>query len=239
MRTDVQDKLLELNGRFYNEFGQAFSSTRQRLQPGVIKVASRLTGQESLLDLGCGNGQLARWLVGRGHRGSYLGLDSSPSLLAETGLLSKNMPVRFTQADLASPDWDASLPRNSFQRVFAFAVLHHLPGEILRILLLSKVKTLLAAGGQFIHSNWQFLDSPRLKNHILSWQSLGFNPGDLDDGDYLLDWRQGGQGLRYVHHFNPVELASLAQESGFSVSETFLSDGEGGRLGLYQVWEVK
>jgi len=32
------------------------------------------------------------------------------------------------------------------------------------------------------------------------------------------------------------ELASLAKAAGFQVRETFFSDGEQGRLGLYQYW---
>jgi hypothetical protein len=58
----------------------------------------------------------------------------------------------------------------------------------------------------------------------------------MDPGDALLDWRSGGLGLRYVHHFTPDELSDLARDAGFSLEETFWSDGEGGRLGLYQVW---
>lgn len=238
MRDDVRDQLLQLNRSFYADFGQAFSATRQRLQPGVVRVASRLTGQENILDLGCGNGQLAAWLDGRGHRGEYLGLDFSPPLLAEATIHSVNMPTRFLPADLSAPAWDADLPRNTYQRVFAFASLHHLPGLDLRLGLLSKVKALLTSGGQFIFSNWQFLNSPRLKSRILPWATLKLQPSDVDEGDFLLDWRQGGQGLRYVHHFTPDELNSLAERLGYSIRETFLSDGQGGRLGLYQVWEV-
>ena len=55
----------------------------------------------------------------------------------------------------------------------------------------------------------------------------------------LQDWRSGGRGLRYVHHFNENELSSLAGESGFRVLETFHSDGTPGNLGLYQIWEAE
>ncbi|HNT25279.1 MAG TPA: hypothetical protein PKM21_12980, partial [Anaerolineales bacterium] len=60
-----------------------------------------------------------------------------------------------------------------------------------------------------------------------------------EPGDYLLDWRQGGRGLRYVHAFGPAELARLAEQTGFVSLESFYSDGEGGRLGLYQVWGLQ
>jgi len=42
-----------------------------------------LKGEESILELGCGNGELARELATRGHRGPYLGLDFSLPLLRE------------------------------------------------------------------------------------------------------------------------------------------------------------
>jgi hypothetical protein len=53
----------------------------------------------------------------------------------------------------------------------------------------------------------------------------------------LLDWRSGGTGLRYVHHFSEGELITLAESSGFAVVETFYSDGKEGNLAIYQVWE--
>jgi hypothetical protein len=37
------------------------------------------------------------------------------------------------------------------------------------------------------------------------------------------------------HQFSEEELSALAAESGLDVAEMFYSDGEGGRLGLYQV----
>ncbi len=79
--------------------------------------------------------------------------------------------------------------------------------------------------------------SPRLRARIMSWETVDIEDDELETGDYLLDWRRGGKGLRYVHLFNETELKGLADETGFEIIETFYSDGEGGRLGLYQVWE--
>ncbi len=58
----------------------------------------------------------------------------------------------------------------------------------------------------------------------------------MDENDYLLDWRSGGRGLRYVHHFNETELSKLAESSGFEIVETFYSDGKEGNLAVYQTW---
>ncbi|MEP6894468.1 MAG: hypothetical protein ABI986_02555, partial [Chloroflexota bacterium] len=60
---------------------------------------------------------------------------------------------------------------------------------------------------------------------------------DVDVGDYLLDWRSGGAGLRYVHHFDESELQELAEAASFQIKDMFYSDGETGNLSLYQVWK--
>ena len=116
-------------------------------------------------------------------------------------------------------------------------MLHHIPGLDLRRGILQKAHGLLAPGGKFIHSEWQFLNSDKLKARIQPWERIDLSAADVDPGDALLDWRSGGNGLRYVHHFSEQELLGLAAECGFRVVESFLSDGAGGRLGLYQTWE--
>jgi tRNA (uracil-5-)-methyltransferase TRM9 len=230
-------QLLDLNRQFYQTFALPFSSTRMRLRPGVKRILETLPHTADLLDLGCGNGELARQLVKNGHEGSYTGLDFSPVLLEQASLgLPPNF--RFLQADLSAPGWDLPLAGSQYDAILAFAVLHHLPGENLRVNLLRKINTLLSPAGRFIHSEWQFLNSPRLKNRLQPWELVGLSAHDVDPGDYLLDWRQGGTGLRYVHHFSEEELKQLAAQAGFEVLESFLSDGENSRLGLYQVWHI-
>ncbi|MFZ2097835.1 MAG: class I SAM-dependent methyltransferase [Anaerolineales bacterium] len=231
-------RLLDLNRQFYQTFALPFSSTRLRLQPGVQRILESISPTENLLDLGCGNGELARRLVKNGYKGNYTGLDFSSALLeqAKTGLPSN---FRFLQADLSAKDWDAPVSANHYATILAFAVLHHLPGEDLRFQVLSKVRSLLSPGGRFTHSEWLFLNSPRLVARIQPWEAIGLSAIDVDPGDYLLDWRQGGTGLRYVHHFSEHELAQLAEATSFEITGSFLSDGKNGRLGLYQVWRAK
>jgi tRNA (uracil-5-)-methyltransferase TRM9 len=121
--------------------------------------------------------------------------------------------------------------------VTAFAVLHHIPSYELRLSILRIVCQLLQEDGLFIHSNWQFLTSEKLKARIQPWEAAAIPTSAVDAGDYLLDWRSGGKGLRYVHYFDEKELDELAKASGFRVADTFYSDGDGGRLGLYQIWK--
>jgi SAM-dependent methyltransferase len=238
MNPTTLSRLLDLNQQFYNTFAQQFSGTRQRLQPGVLRIVDQIGSTDDVLDLGCGNGELARELARYGHAGTYTGLDFSPTLLEQA---SSDQPANFNfiQADLSSTDWDAPLSGNRYDNILAFAVLHHLPGIELRLQVLRKIGTLLQDGGGFIHSQWQFLNSPRLAARVQPWDKVGLSEADVDPGDYLLDWRQGGTGLRYVHHFSEGELAELASQTGFEVVESFLTDGENQRLGLYQVWHLK
>lgn len=238
MDLKAQESLISLNRQFYQTFALQFSATRMQIQPGVKGLLNRFSGEESYLDLGCGNGELAREMDRHGYQGTYIGLDSSPELLEiAKGSCYGNLHAKFLSVDITSPDWISMTNNQKFDIVLAFAVLHHLPGVDLRQNLLDNIHKQIKPTGRFYHSEWQFLRSERLKSRIQSWDTIGLSDSDVDPGDYLLDWRRGGYGLRYVHQFTEEELADLAMRTNFSVCETFYSDGRGNNLGLYQVWE--
>jgi len=249
MHPDHIETLLNINRQFYATFGRAFADTRRRIQPGVRRVLENLPPAGRWLDVGCGSGALAaEWA--RLRCGAYLGLDFSHELLAEArqALAEVAQPqaaVQFAHCDLSAPGWADDLPA-PFDGVLCFAVLHHIPDRALRCRLLHAVHRLLQGGdhGYFIHSVWQYQHSPRLLARCLPWQTVGLDETDLDPGDTLLDWRYAppGQserhGLRYVHLFSRPELDELAAACGFRILESFESDGQGGRLGLYQLWQA-
>lgn len=239
MNSGTAARLIELNKDFYTRFGDSFSATRHRLQPGVRRILETLKGDESILDLGCGNGEFARELAKQGHHGPYLGVDFSPPLLRDAETQPEGFFARFMEVDLTklSVTSDQLPVTDHWSLITAFAVLHHIPSTELRLNILKTVRELIDDKGRFIHSNWQFLNSEKLKARIQPWEAAAISQSDVDAGDYLLDWRDGGVGLRYIHHFDENELADLAEESGFRIRDTFYSDGEGGRLSLYQVWE--
>jgi tRNA (uracil-5-)-methyltransferase TRM9 len=237
MQPHIAQRLIELNRKFYTEFGEPFSATRGRIQPGVRRVLDSLKGDETILDLGCGIGELARTLARDGHRGAYLGLDFSLPLLKDAESIPDGFSAEFREVDLIQLSvTDYPHTGTGWPLITAFAVLHHIPGQSLRFDILKTIHKLLADGGRFIHSNWQFLNSPRLRQRVRKWSEAGLTEADVDPGDYLLDWRSGGTGLRYVHHFSEAELVKLAESSGFRVVETFYSDGKEGNLAIYQEW---
>lgn len=251
-------QLIELNQRFYAAFGAEFAATRRRIQDGVRSVLDGLPDEPGArwLDIGCGSGALAVEWLARRRQSSYQGVDFSAELLAEARAAvraavheePRPMQVSFALADLSTPAWADGLP-GRYAGVLAFAVLHHLPSQALRESILRRVHDLIVTGGCLIHSEWQFQHSPKLLARRVPWSTVGLSEEALEPGDTLLDWRsrqagQGGStdslgqvGLRYVHLFSREELAGLTAGAGFRLLREFESDGQGGRLGLYQVWQ--
>jgi len=235
MNSDTANRLLAINRQFYNRFGDQFSATRQRLQPGVKKILETIQADDSVLDLGCGNGNFLREVFGRGHKAPLLGVDFSLPLLRDA---ESTLGVEFREADLSQLSVisnQLSVP-DHWSLITAFATLHHIPSTEMRLDILRTVRKLMKPDGKFILSNWQFLNSAKLRSRIQAWDRVGINESDLDAGDYLLDWRSGGEGLRYAHQFSAEELSGLANQVGMRVVDSFLSDGDGGNLGLYQTW---
>ena len=249
MREDIIQHLLDINKEFYQSFGQAFAETRRRIQPGVARAVENWIHDGHWLDLGCGSGALSQVLIKRGFQGSYTGIDFSSPLLeeAEKSLAQSGAPagfaVRFQKAVLTDADWSNGLEQSKYEGVLAFSVLHHIPGSETRTRLLQQIAYLIKPGGIFIHSEWQFQNSPKLLARVQPWSLAGIDEVDVEEGDTLLDWRHKaahqveGSGLRYVHLFNREELSALAQAEGFTIVDEYMSDGAGENLGLYQVWK--
>ena len=254
MQPDVARQLIELNRKFYSDFGDAFAATRTRIQPGIRTVLQRLNKLAPhpgrWLDLGCGGGQVVLAWAAFGRKGHYLGIDFSLELLTEAraravDITTPDLRVQYAQSDLSAEAIAAQFPPDSLDGVLAFASLHHLPTLALRQALLTTIHQNLKPGGLFIHSEWQFHQSPRLMERVQDWSRIGLTAADVEENDYLLDWRYSlpGQaeqtGLRYVHLYTREELAVLLENSGFSPVFEFDSDGKEGNLALYQCWRKR
>jgi SAM-dependent methyltransferase len=239
---------LEINREFYQNFAAAFVDKRKRLQPGVLGAIEDLPMDAQVLELGCGHASLAAHLQRLGFQGAYVGLEQSEALLERRSKALRPPTFEFRRADFSEPNWpeslaktelsDAELPERldhagRFDWVLAFAVIHHLPAEELRLAILTEIRRLLSPTGSFALSVWDFMNSSRLRGRIVPWPQAGLSADEVDPADFLLDWRNGGKGLRYVHHFENEELHGLAEKAGFQVLEQFHSDGG---LGLYQRW---
>lgn len=234
------EKLLALNRQFYAAFAQPFAASRSLSDPALTCILPHIPQRARVLDIGCGNGRLALLLNRERPGTTYLGIDAAPELIevarAQTGHL-KTISAKFHVTDIARPGWDNAIDSAPFDRVVILAVLHHIPSFNLRAQVLRKSASLLASDGRLILSTWQFLDNTRMRRKIVSWTEASIPEKTLEPGDYLLDWKREGQGLRYCHLVDKVEVELLAAESGLRVRETFRAGGREGNLSLFVVLE--
>jgi SAM-dependent methyltransferase len=236
MRSHVARRLMRLNAEFYQRFAAQFAESRRIVQPGIQRALRAVADCRSILDVGCGDGRVAEAVRDMGWPGEYVGLDGSVTLLERARARELGpLPTRFIQADLTTTGWPQRLPRQQFDGALAFAVLHHIPGARRRARLMSQIAGLLAPGGRAVISTWQFLGSDRLRRKIVPWSRLGLETGEVDPGDYLLDWKRGGEGLRYVCALDEPTLRRLADASGLQVEEAYRADGRTGEQSLYLV----
>ena len=242
MEEAVAQQLRELNRRFYDEFAGSFADSRAATEPGVERILAHVKPGNSFLDLGCGNGRVALQLP-RGCR--YVGVDFSAEILALAkaqmmASQAKNSTLKashFIAADLMNDPWPELVAKISTRYDWSLlrAVLHHVPGFEHRCEIVAQAASLLASEGRLALANWQFTAIPRLRRRFLPWETIGLHPEDVEPGDYLLDWKRDGYGLRYVHLIDEEETRRLAEAAGLRIEELFRADGRSNDLTLYAI----
>jgi ubiquinone/menaquinone biosynthesis C-methylase UbiE len=113
-----------------------FQQPRIRIAEWAIDLA-RLSGDERILDLGCGNGLYLAELSRREHRGAVCGMDLSPGMLSAARSRSGTALLVGDAQRLPFAD-------DSFDCVLAIHMLYHLPD---RDRGLSEIRRVLRPGG--------------------------------------------------------------------------------------------
>jgi SAM-dependent methyltransferase len=243
MRASIVAQLLQINRRFYGDFAEEYSRSRQVLQPGISRGLAALGAFGSLLDLGCGDGRVG-WAIAEGLLARrverYVGVDLSPALLNQRGMPPGDGLGSWQGlvAELTEAGWEEKLRLSpgSFDAICCFSALHHIPGAAQREQLLRRTLALLGPGGRMAVSVWQLSHHERFRRKIRDWSEAGVSATDVEPGDILVDWQRGGSGLRYVHEFTQDELLELGEAAGWERVESYRSDGESGDLGLYAIF---
>lgn len=219
MDKSTEQYLLNIVRRNYEDIAVNFDITRKKqFWPELIKLSQEIKDGDKVLDVGCGNGRLLEILSEKEVK--YLGVDSSPELIK---IAQARFPDNtFLIGDILELE---KLPEKDFDYVFCVAVLHHLPGEDLKIKALQQIKSKLKNNGRIIITVWNLWSQKKFVKLILKYawlKILGRNKFDF--GDILFDWKNNrGQRLsrRYYHAFTKRELKKIAGRAGLKIEKLY------------------
>jgi SAM-dependent methyltransferase len=232
--------LAEINRAFYGQYADDYSQTRGRPSRGWERVVARVQGERvSVLDIGCGNGRLFRYLASAlGRPFDYVGVDASSELLAFASD-AVGTQGRLIRHDFVAAPIDDVLPLEAgrgYSLVTLFNVLHHVPGRERRRALVHAAAERTAPGGVLAFTLWQFGNSARFENRILPWDdpsAPAVDTSELEPGDHLLRWSD--RSVRYCHLIDAGEEAELALHPEFDLVENYDADGRTADLNRYVV----
>ena len=122
-----------------------------------------------------------------------------------------------------------------FDLIVSFGVLHHIPSFNLRKSFFHSLADSLNKNGILVITAWQFLDNPKLKERLIEFDKVGIHKNDVEENDYLLDWRRGEQAIRYCHLTTKKEISELIKETNLKIIEMYKADSKTNNLNQYYI----
>ena len=107
----------------------------------------------------------------------------------------------------------------------------HVPGWQNRQQFVRQLAQRVAPGGLLVVACWRFMEYERFRSRIVPWPPQM----QVEQHDYLLDWRRGERAFRYCHYVDDSEEAALIRASGLSLIKRYRADGTDGRMNVYLV----
>ena len=231
MKKLIAQKISDKTKRDYQILAEEFSQTRQHCWPIFKQLVKPLQSGERVLDIGCGNGRLAKLLVNKNVR--YLGIDNCAPLikLAQENFLS-HPQINFQAGDILQIPVEA----DSFDTVFCLAMLHHLPSADYRRQALAEMKRVVKPNGRIILMVWNLYQCrywkylikyslDKLFHKDLSSIISDLSANQLDIGDVFIPWRLSNKEIvqRYYHAFCPKELKKLVKQTNLKIIKHYFS----------------
>lgn len=245
MNKNTITKLNKINKDFYNLVAKDFNESRKYSWEGWKNINPYIEHFKDLklLDVGSGNSRFYEY-ISKSFPNTYVeyqGVDNNKALLKiAQKKFSMNHGFKLKNVDLINSltKMINFINEENFNLIISFGVMHHIPSYNLRVDLLKYLKRKLAKKGIIIISLWQFLKYERFKRKIVKkdvLQQIELN--DLEENDFILDWKRGKTGLRYCHFTDKEEQLKLIKDAELKLVASFEADGLEGDLNTYLILE--
>jgi ubiquinone/menaquinone biosynthesis C-methylase UbiE len=213
MKEEVAKRILNKVKADYSEIACQFHQTRQSFWKDLNFFKKYIQSGDKVLDVGCGNGRLLNLI--QNQKVKYVGLDASPQLIK---LAQQAFPeYQFVVGDALDLPFDD----NSFDKVFAIALLHQVPSKKLRAKAIQEIQRVLKKDGLCLLTVWNLWQKRYFKYVIKNFFKKIIFLSKLDFKDALIPWKKDGQGKvwRYYHAFTLREFINLARQSNLEIIE--------------------
>lgn len=209
MRKQTAIRLKDEVQSFYDAVAEDFSRTRRRPWSDFEKFVPYLPIKGRVLDVGCGNGRLLKWLPAESYS-FYLGVDVSRELLELARKEHRGSKIHFKKGDALN----LPVKDQSYDAVFCIATLHHIPSREFQLKVLAECYRALSQQGYLFLTVWDLYRPAYFFRHVVAL--LRGQPKELS-----IPWGGGGGRAagrrRYCHAFTMRELRGLLRDAGFEV----------------------
>ena len=189
----------------YQGIGKYFSKMERSLWPEMKKYLKQVKKNDSILDVGCGEGRLIQGIK----TPRYTGTDFSPTLLE---IAKKRYPKRkFLLRDITTEKGWKGL--KEYDKVFCVAVIHHLATKKEQLFVMKQIKKHLKTNGTAYISVWDLWQKKFWKEHLKSIIQKTKNWRVVE-----IPFRQGEEKRLYVA-LGKKRLKELTKKAGLKIKK--------------------
>lgn len=251
MNIETAKILCKISTDFYQDNAVSFSETRKSSWVGwhtcldIVRAHSlRPLIEFSVLDLACGNLRFEDFLEEALPESAihFYAIDNCDRLVPSRKSVSyQNHDIIGSLLEAEDINEELAIPPCFLSVSFGF--FHHVPGQSNRIKLLDSLIAQTEPGGFVIVSLWQFLKSEQLAMKACESTETAqekFKLEKLEEGDFILGWKDVEGAYRYCHSFSEADINELVESvaNKAKLVARFESDGRTDNLNSYLILQV-